>query len=266
VEEIEKLYMDYKDDVYRYLVSLTKNPDLSEDLLSETFVSAISSISNFKGQSSVKTWLFSIARNMWLQKIRKERNIDTVDKSHFGKGGIKMKISCDVILDLIPLVKDGVASDDSSTIVKEHIKNCESCRAEFDIFESNRIEQSSISDQKIISAIKRSIFITQLAILTIGAIIGTALTNSMGMFYNFIIMPVIGGVALLVFKRKWYYAPIAVFLLSYLWQTIRDIILDGFTWIILYSRFYFSAIYAILVCLGVVIVMLLKYAFKKEGE
>ena len=33
---------------------LTKNPDLSEDLLSETFVSAISSISNFKGQSSVK--------------------------------------------------------------------------------------------------------------------------------------------------------------------------------------------------------------------
>ena len=57
-----------------------------------------------------------------------------VDKSHFGKGGIKMKISCDVILDLIPLVKDGVASDDSSTIVKEHIKNCESCRAEFDIF------------------------------------------------------------------------------------------------------------------------------------
>lgn len=68
MEEIEKLYMDYKDDVYRYLVSLTKNPDLSEDLLSETFVSAISSISNFKGQSSVKTWLFSIARNMWLQK------------------------------------------------------------------------------------------------------------------------------------------------------------------------------------------------------
>ena len=77
-------------------------------------------------------------------------------------------------------------------------------------FESNRIEQSSISDQKIISAIKRSIFITQLAILTIGALIGTALTNSMGMFYNFIIM-LIGGVALLVFKRKWYYAPIAVF-------------------------------------------------------
>lgn len=70
---IEELYRLYKDDIYRYLVSLTHDPNLSEDLLSDTFVSAISSISKFKGQSSVKTWLFSIARNMWLQKLRKQK-------------------------------------------------------------------------------------------------------------------------------------------------------------------------------------------------
>ena len=58
-----------------------------------------------------------------------------------------MKISCDVILDLMPLVKDGVASDDSSTIVKEHIKNCEAVELNL-IFSVNRIEQSSISDQR----------------------------------------------------------------------------------------------------------------------
>lgn len=68
--------MLYKQDVYRYLLFLTHNPHLSEDLLSETFINAISSIRNFKGQSSVKTWLFSIARNLWLQRIRKEK--DTV--------------------------------------------------------------------------------------------------------------------------------------------------------------------------------------------
>ena len=33
-----------------------------------------------------------------------------------------MNISCDIILDLIPLVKDGVASEDSVKIVHEHIK------------------------------------------------------------------------------------------------------------------------------------------------
>lgn len=66
--------MLYKQDIYIYLLSLTCNPTLSEDLLSETFVKAITSIGNFKGQSSVKTWLFSIARNLWLQKIRKEKH------------------------------------------------------------------------------------------------------------------------------------------------------------------------------------------------
>lgn len=51
---IEDLYLLYKDDIYRYLLSLTHNPSLSEDLLSETFVNAISSISSFKGKSSIK--------------------------------------------------------------------------------------------------------------------------------------------------------------------------------------------------------------------
>jgi RNA polymerase sigma-70 factor (ECF subfamily) len=73
VKEIESLYLLYKKDVYVYLFSLTHDPSLSEDLLSETFVNAISSIENFRGQSSIKTWLFSIARNMWLQSLRQKK-------------------------------------------------------------------------------------------------------------------------------------------------------------------------------------------------
>jgi len=73
VKQIEKLYELYKQDLYFYLLSLTHNPTLSEDLLSETFIQAITSLSSFKGQSSVKTWLFSIARNMWLRHLRKEK-------------------------------------------------------------------------------------------------------------------------------------------------------------------------------------------------
>src|SRR5690606_19625566 len=45
----------------------------SEDLMSETFVRAISAIGNFKGKSSVKTWLFAIARNLWLESLRKQK-------------------------------------------------------------------------------------------------------------------------------------------------------------------------------------------------
>ncbi len=74
MKQIEELYYLYKKDIYVYLLSLTHNPFLTEDLLSETFVKAIGSVSNFKGESSIKTWLFSISRNLWLQSIRKEKH------------------------------------------------------------------------------------------------------------------------------------------------------------------------------------------------
>ncbi|WFB59802.1 RNA polymerase sigma factor [Paenibacillus sp. BR1-192] len=70
---IESLYMQYKQDVYRYLLSLTRQPSLSEDLLSETFLKAIHALPSFKSNSSVKTWLFGIARNVWLQHLRRTK-------------------------------------------------------------------------------------------------------------------------------------------------------------------------------------------------
>lgn len=73
MKHIEKIYLDYKKDLYNYLLSLTHNPTLSEDLLSETFVKAIYSINSFKGDSSIKTWLLGIARNLWLQSLRKNK-------------------------------------------------------------------------------------------------------------------------------------------------------------------------------------------------
>lgn len=41
-----------------------------------------------------------------------------------------MRISCEIIKDLLPLYHDGVCSNDSKTMVEEHLANCESCKAE----------------------------------------------------------------------------------------------------------------------------------------
>ena len=60
---IKDLYEKYKQDVFIYLLSITHNKSLSEDLVSETFLGAIKSLANFKGKSDIKTWLFSIARH-----------------------------------------------------------------------------------------------------------------------------------------------------------------------------------------------------------
>ncbi|MBU5427670.1 sigma-70 family RNA polymerase sigma factor [Tissierella pigra] len=71
---IKKLYEDYKSDVFYYLVSITHDSDLSEDLTSETFLAAIKSISRYKGNADIKTWLFSIARYKWYEHLRKRKN------------------------------------------------------------------------------------------------------------------------------------------------------------------------------------------------
>lgn len=176
-----------------------------------------------------------------------------------------MTLPCDVILDLIPLVKDEVASEASISLVNEHLKICENCRNEFETFKSYNVKDADIKDEKIISAIKRSLFISQFVVLIAGAIFGVALSNSMDMFYNLIIMPIIGGISYIVLKRKWYLAPLGIFSLTFVWQTLIGVIEDGISSNFFHRGLYFSLIYAALAGLGVIIAILLKFAFKK-GE
>lgn len=42
-----------------------------------------------------------------------------------------MKISCDIIKDLLPLYHDGVCSNDSKAMVEEHLAYCDGCKADF---------------------------------------------------------------------------------------------------------------------------------------
>lgn len=70
---LEQLYSYYCKDIYSYLYGLCRSAELAEDLTSETFLSVVKSINSFRGESSVKTWLFGIARNKWLLYLRKKK-------------------------------------------------------------------------------------------------------------------------------------------------------------------------------------------------
>ncbi|MDR1913974.1 MAG: zf-HC2 domain-containing protein [Clostridiales bacterium] len=41
-----------------------------------------------------------------------------------------MKVSCEIIKDLLPLYHGGVCSNESKTMVEEHLAYCDSCKAE----------------------------------------------------------------------------------------------------------------------------------------
>lgn len=73
--DFESLYREHSRDIFNHLLWLTRDPDLSEDLLQETFLQAIRSFRSFRGESSVKTWLYSIARYLWIGHLRKNKII-----------------------------------------------------------------------------------------------------------------------------------------------------------------------------------------------
>ena len=70
---LKTLFEEYYMDLYRYLFGLCHDVSLTEDLVSETFLEAVKSIVSFRGQSDIKTWLFSIARHRWCGYLRKKK-------------------------------------------------------------------------------------------------------------------------------------------------------------------------------------------------
>lgn len=78
--KFDLIYERYKKDVYYFLYHLSQNQDVSEDLTSEVFLQAIKSLPTFKGDSTIKTWLFGIARLKWFEYIRKEQRIKSLNE------------------------------------------------------------------------------------------------------------------------------------------------------------------------------------------
>jgi RNA polymerase sigma-70 factor, ECF subfamily len=67
---LEQLYRLYLAPVRRYLYQLCGSADQAEELAQETFVRAYTGLLAFRGECSVATWLFRIARNLYLNSLR----------------------------------------------------------------------------------------------------------------------------------------------------------------------------------------------------
>lgn len=64
MKTMEQIYREHADTVYRYILSLTHNTSVAEELTQETFYQAVRSIDHFDNSCKVSTWLCGIARNV----------------------------------------------------------------------------------------------------------------------------------------------------------------------------------------------------------
>ena len=79
---LAELFEKYYKDVYTYLYSLCHDASLSEDLASDVFLEVVKSISTFRGQSDIKTWLFSIARHRWYAYLKRQNRQVPTESIH----------------------------------------------------------------------------------------------------------------------------------------------------------------------------------------
>jgi RNA polymerase sigma-70 factor (ECF subfamily) len=73
VRSLKTLFQQYSPSVFSYLLRLSGDRALAQDLTSETFYKAILAIDGFRGDASVKTWLLRIARNLYLRRTQREQ-------------------------------------------------------------------------------------------------------------------------------------------------------------------------------------------------
>ncbi|UQZ37406.1 RNA polymerase subunit sigma-70 [Paenibacillus sp. PK3_47] len=77
-EQLRMIMKLYGEDVWNYIYFLTKSSDQADELTQEVFIKCYYRIGTYRGASSLKTWLFTIARN----------TVFTYRKSRFFRAGL----------------------------------------------------------------------------------------------------------------------------------------------------------------------------------
>ena len=77
--DIERIYKQYFSKVYRYVLSISKDPNVAEEITQESFFKAMKKLDNFHGNSSVQTWLFQIAKNTYFNYEKKNKSLLSIE-------------------------------------------------------------------------------------------------------------------------------------------------------------------------------------------
>jgi len=72
----ERLVEEYADRIYNVVLRITGNRADAEDAMQEAFLSAYSRWPSFRGESSPTTWIYRIAVNIALMRVRSRRPIE----------------------------------------------------------------------------------------------------------------------------------------------------------------------------------------------
>lgn len=76
MQDMEKLYHQYFQTVYRYIFCLTQDADSAEEITQEVFYQALKSLRNFRGECKISVWLCQIGKHIWINEHKRKRRYD----------------------------------------------------------------------------------------------------------------------------------------------------------------------------------------------
>ena len=98
VQDMDAVYRQHAQTVFKYLMSLTHDADLAEELTQETFYQAVRSIDRFDESCKITTWLCAIAKNQYFAYMKKHARLQVdpdVDLMSDGAGMIRNTVSAE---------------------------------------------------------------------------------------------------------------------------------------------------------------------------
>lgn len=87
--DFEKLYNTYYMKVFSFVMVLTKNRDISEEITQKTFFKAMTTNHTHHGNSSEFTWLCAIAKNLFIDECRTHKQTRELDDERISNTDIE---------------------------------------------------------------------------------------------------------------------------------------------------------------------------------
>lgn len=119
--DLSTVYTGLLPELKSYLYRLICDPEITNDIAQDTFVKVIEKQHQFKGQSSVKTWIFAIATHLaidWLRKRKRWAETAQDDSKAFAQSDPQFRSR------LLAISENSPAG---SFDFKEHISFCFTC-------------------------------------------------------------------------------------------------------------------------------------------
>ncbi|MBR2878557.1 MAG: RNA polymerase subunit sigma, partial [Clostridia bacterium] len=78
--DFEKLFNENREFIFRYLMKMTRNVSLSEELTQETFFRAYMNYASLRNKEKASVWLCQIAKNTYFAWYNEQKKKDSLDE------------------------------------------------------------------------------------------------------------------------------------------------------------------------------------------